>query len=184
MKSYHRPQCSGAGGKYKHDLWNASSSTKRKKKFPVTHSMVHKKRFTKTNTHLLNNNGHPTHCIDCAVQLLREDLGEDYIELLAAGDSVSYAAACNKGQPHQLLLKDGYCVVSPPITLNTDWTTFVDSVLMPRFEMCEKKSLPLLANSLNNKSIYKNDKKRRWANIYPAEYDQSPTMNANDSWRI
>ena len=36
--------------------------------------------------------------------------------------------------------------------------------------MC-KKSLPLLANSLNNKSIYNNDSKRRWAHIYPSEYD-------------
>ena len=136
--------------------------------------MVHTIRLTKTNTHLINANGHPTHCIDCAVQLLRDDLGGDYIGLLTAGDSVSYAAACNEGQPHQLLLKDGYCVMSPQSTLDTDWTTFVDSVLMPRFKMCANKGLSLLANSLNKKSIYKNNSERRWANIYPAEYDRKP----------
>ena len=153
MKSYYRRQCSCAGGKSLHDLRDASSTTSRKQKTPVTHSMVYTIRLTTTNTHLKNTSGHPTHCIDCAVQLLRDDLGGDYIGLLKAGDSVSYAAACEEGKPHQLLLKDGYCVVSPPSSLDTDWTTFVDSVLMPRFEMCAKKGLSLLANYLNKKSI-------------------------------
>ena len=138
--------------------------------------MVYTIRLTTTNIHLINTSGHPTHCIDCAVQLLRDDLGGDYIGLLKAGDSVSYAAACEEGKPHQLLLKDGYCVVSPPSSLDTDWTTFVDSVLMPRFKICASKGLPLLANSLNKKSIYKNNSERRWANIYPSEYEQKPKV--------
>ena len=171
MSSYYRQRCSGACGKYKHEESHASSSKKRQKRIPVTHSMIHKKRFTATNTHLINSNGHPTYCINCAVKLLQEDKDGIYIGLLEAGQSVAYAAAAAPGQPHQLLLQNGYCVVSPSVTLNTDWTTFVDQCLMPQFENCARTNLPLLANSLNHTSIYKNDKERRWANIYPAEYE-------------
>ena len=127
----------------------------------------------------MNSNGHPTHCIDCAVKLLQEDKDEIYIGLLTAGLSVAYAAAAAQGQPHQLLLQNGYCVVSPSVTLNTDWTTFVDQCLMPQFRKCARKNLPLLANSLNQTAIYKNEDGRRWANIYPAEYERKSKDETN-----
>ena len=120
MSSHYRRKCPGACGQYTHEECHASSPMKRQKRIPVTHSMVHKKRFTTTHTHLINTNGHPTHCINCAVKLLKEDKDGLYIGLLPAGDSVAYAATSAKGQPHQLLLQDGYCVVSPSVTLNTD----------------------------------------------------------------
>jgi hypothetical protein len=137
-------------------------------------TMFAKNQYSSSKLHIVNKDGSPSLCLECAKWILKKDKEHNsthYSGYLNRTQSLAYAESCQIRSPHHTLMTEGLIVLDSKFStsLKTSTNNLVQSDLITTAKLIKPRKISTLMddNSQDSFKEYRN-KHRLWANVFPS----------------